>query len=225
MNRDLTRLNRRLDAALTQFGVTEFAKMSKDTFKAVWRHHYKLAKKAKGDLQRIGGGDVELPDGNKYLRNKSGLLWRGTHKGEVEQIAKGRFKSAWTTPYHPGKKRTYVAGNPQMTEHYAGTAAVHANDRGALQSSRGMFPANDTREKVIEHLPKARIIGVSGQALKRSDNQVRGAVGDFARTAPLRGGIAAREVRTILRPRAVKPGARKIYWEPVPLGDVMKKSF
>jgi hypothetical protein len=225
MIRELILLNAQLDRGLTQFGVTEFAKMSEDTFKAVWRHHYKRMKKAKGDLQRIGGGDVELPDGNKHLRNKSGLLWRGTHQGEVEKIAKGRFKSAWTTPYHPGKKRTYVAGNPQMTEHYAGTAAAHANDRGVLQSSRGMFPSDDTRKKVIEHLPKARIVGVSGQALKRSDNQVRGAIGDFARTAPLRGGIAAREVRTILRPRAVKSGARKIHWEPVPLGDVMRKKF
>lgn len=220
MLRELTRLNAQLDAVLNQFGEPKG-----DTFKAVWRHYYKKAKRAGGHLEKIGGGGQELPDGNRYLRNKSGLLFRGTHKGEVEKIAKGRFKSEWTNPWHPGKKRTYVAGGPTQTEMYAGTAAAHAGSRGTLNQSRSLLPDADTHSRIMKNLPDARIMGISPKALKRSDDRVRRTVGDYARTAPLRGGIAAREVRLLLKPRPVKAGANRVKWDPVPLGDVMQRRF
>jgi hypothetical protein len=226
MLRELTRLNARLDAALNQF-----AEPKGDTFKAVWRHYYKKAKKTGGHLDKMGGvfkkGSYgqELPDGNRELRHGAGLLWRGTHRGEVEKIAKGRFKSEWTNPNHPGKKRTYVAGGPGKTEMYAGTAAAHEGNRGALNGSRSLIPDGDTHRRILEHLPNARIMGISPKALKRADHRVRGTVGDYAQTAPLRGGVAAREVRMLLKPRALKPGAKEVKWNPVPLGDVLQRRF
>jgi hypothetical protein len=227
----LTQLNARLDAVLKRLGLasktveTRFGKMSDDTFKSVWRHYYKKVRKARGNLDKVGGGGQELPDGNKYLRNKMKLLWRGTHRGEVEKIAKGRFKSEWSNPYHPNKKRTYVAGSPQQTEMYAATAAAHAGNRGGLNTSRSLFPDEDTHKRILDHLGQARIIGVAPKALKRADHKVRATVGDYARTAPLRGGIAAREVRTLLKPRTPKPGQRRVRWDPVPLGEVMQRKF
>lgn len=226
MLRELTRLNARLAAVLN-----EFAEPKGDAFKAVWRHYYKKAKKAGGHLGKMGGifkkhsYGSELPDGNRELRHGAGLLWRGTHRGEVEKIAKGRFKSEWTNPWHPGKKRTYVAGGPQKTEMYAGTAAAHAGDRGGLNGTRSLFPTEGSRQRIIENLPHARIMGISPKALKRADDRVRRTVGDYAETAPLRGGIAAREVRMLLKPRPVKSGVKKIKWDPVPLGDVMQRRF
>jgi len=221
--RYLTRLNARLDAVLTEFG-----KMSDDTFKSVWRHNYKKTKKALrgGNLDKLGGfGSGELPDGNKNMLSKSGLMWRGTHKGEVEKIARGRFKSEWTTPYAKGKKATYVAGYPAMTEGYAATAAAHAGNRGAMNATRGMaglFRSPEQKEAIVKSIPNARIYGISNKAFKRSDDKIRRAIGDYAQTAPIRGGIAAREVRVLLKP---KIAGKRVKWSPAPLGDITQKNF
>lgn len=222
-------MQRLLELSALCDAVLEFSKMDADTWKAVWRHNYKKAKKIlrSGNLAKYGDTYSELPDGNKHLANKSGLLWRGTHKGEVEILSSGRFRSDWKRPGGNGKKSTYVAGNPSMVEHYAGTAAGHAGDRAKLNNSRsggGLFRSPEQHKEIIDNLHNARIYGISKSAMKRSDNQTRSAIGDTARTAPIRGGVSSREVRVLLKPKITK-GKHRIDWHPTPLGDVTQKNF
>jgi len=203
-------------------------KLDADTFKAVWRHHYKKARKMMRGGKLSGELDGYLP--GDRMASKSGLLWRGTGKKEIEQLAEtGRFKSKWTNDNFPKRQRTYVAGGPQKTVHYAQTAAAYDGDRGGLQGARGHFGGS---KNLKDTLADARIYGIAPKALKRADNRVRGFVGDYAATAPLRGGVGAREVRVLLK----TDGTRKVpgyggaiheeaRWKPVPLGDIQKKNF
>jgi hypothetical protein len=201
--------------------VIELAEMT-PTAKAVWRHYYRRMKK----LTR-GGKLHEALDG--YLprdkrASKAGLLWRGTHRGEVEQLAKtGRFKSNWTHFTKPGQRRTYVAGAPQKTEGYAVTAAGFVGDRGGLQAAR-MGLSDGARKNLAQTVREARIYGVAPKALRRSDNAVRGYIGDYAATAPLRGGVGAREVRALLKP-VERKGRKRVGWRPAPLGEIQRQEL
>jgi hypothetical protein len=59
--------------------------------------------------------------------------------------------------------------------------------------------------------------------LKRSDNKIRSHIGSYASTAPLRGGIGAKEVRVLLKPTGKKGDS--VRWRPAPLGEVMRRDF
>jgi hypothetical protein len=202
-----------------------------DTAKAVWRHYYKGAKKVLRSTKGKLGGDLEGYMPSDRNRSKFGLVWRGTHKGEVETIAeKGSFKSKWTNPNFPNRPRTYVAGSATKPEAYAITSAAHL---GGQSDSTG-FPSSVggllEREK---SLPNARIYGIAPHVERRADRKVRGYVGDSAATAPIRGGIKRNEVRALLKPTAVQEVKnkwgevrdRRVLWQPTPLGDIQKKNF
>lgn len=203
--------------------VREFSVLN-DTEKAVWRHYYKGAKKVlrqtKGELR--GALDGYMPSDQN--RSKFGLLWRGTDKQEVDQLAsKGRFRSNWTHANFPNKKRTYVAGNARVPGNYAVSNAAHRDS---------VIP--DWSEPSFESvIPKARVYGISPNVLKRSDNIIRGHVGNYAQTAPIKGGISSKEVRVLLKPTGIKSDRRIdgsergkfVGWKPTPLGDIQKRNF
>lgn len=194
--------------------------------KAVYRHYYKklkkLTRKGRGELGKIPQLDRgNLPDGvDVQNRSKTGLMWRGTNQDEIAAlVGNGRFESDWTHWARPKATMTYVAGNPKLTETYAVTAARFAGDRDALQSARMGFIDHTSPRGDVK---KARIYAVAPSALKRSNDKVRGTVGDIAATAPLRGGIFRHEVRGILKPTLEN---KKLRWRPVPLGDVQNRNF
>jgi hypothetical protein len=185
--------------------------------KAVWRHYFKKAKKQMRGGRFGSDMDGYLP--GDRLKSPFGLMWRGANKGEVEKLGtEGRFVSNWSHFSKPGAKRTYVAGGPRQPEGYALTAAAYS-DRGALQAAR-MGHHTDAASEGFE---KARIYGIAPSALKRSDNKIRSHIGSYASTAPLRGGIGAKEVRVLLKPTGKKGDS--VRWRPAPLGEVMRRDF
>ncbi len=183
--------------------------------KSVWRHYYGKLKK-----QTRGGKLSKQLDG--YLpgdrrESKLPLLFRGTNKKEVENLARGRFRSKWgqgdrAPAVYPesekevreaigSKSLTWVASNPKIAANYA------------------------------THRPReqARIVAVARGALKRRDRAVSNAIGATTTTAPLRGGIAAKEARGLLKGKPPQDTfmatSRDWRWKPVPLGDIQKKQF
>ncbi len=183
--------------------------------KSVWRHYYGKLKK-----QTRGGKLSKQLDG--YLpgdrrESKLPLLFRGTNKKEVENLARGRFRSKWgqgdrAPAVYPesekevreaigSKSLTWVASNPKIAANYA------------------------------THRPReqARIVAVARGALKRRDRVVSNAIGATTTTAPLRGGIAAKEARGLLKGKPPQDTfmatSRDWRWKPVPLGDIQKKQF
>lgn len=190
------------------------------TEKAVFRHYYRKLKKQTrgGRMHRDIGGYLPGDPMAKY--NRMGLLWRGTHRGELETIAdKGKFVSNWTTDRFPKKPRTYVAGDPEFTKNYALTAAAFVGDRGGLQSARF---GHHTGKNLAEASNGARIYAIAPSALRRSDDKIRSLIGSYASTAPLRGGIFRSEVRGILKP--TREG-KTVRWRPASLGDVQNRNF
>lgn len=190
------------------------------TEKAVFRHYYrKLKKQTRGGKMHpdIGG---YLPGDQMAKYNRMGLLWRGTDRGELETIAdKGKFVSAWTSGAFPKKPRTYVAGGPEFAKNYALTAAAFTGDRGGLQAARF---GHHTGKNLADTNKNARIYAIAPSALKRSDNKIRGYIGSYADTAPLRGGIFRSEVRGILKPTQ---SGKTVRWRPASLGDVQNRNF
>ena len=207
---------------ITPKAVREFSELT-PLAKSVWRHYYgKLKKQTRGGkLSKSLAG--YLPDDGQA--SKSGLLWRGTNKAEIESLAsRKRFKSKWTNANYPDRPRTYVAGSPHKASSYA---LVSGGDRPPRAANW-----KDFKKHLVQSTKDARIYGISKTAYRRADNDVRSMVGDFAATAPLKGGIKASEVRALLKPSGVvrEPiyGSRAVpryRWKPVPLGEIQKKQF
>ena len=223
------------EAVRTGVPPKEFSELT-DTEKAVWRHYYKGAKKTLRQTKGQSGGGLEGYLPGDRMASKFGLLWRGTNKAEVEHLAtQGRFKSKWENANFPGKARTYIAGGTAVPEKYALSNSANASSKGPWTvrmkrsvdkgtSGAALLPADI-------HDSGARIYGIAPHVLRRSDNKIRGYVGNYASTAPIKGGIKKNEVRVLLKMKGTKKSEGRYgttespLWAATPLGDIQKKNF